>query len=184
MNESVAEVLILAINALGAGMLLFIAGVLQKIMNDMDEPAFKRFLNALDRTAMTNHLAVTVATLPIIAAVLYFTAYGFNHWWFTAGFIAWMIGSTITKINNMPVYRWVGDPKNNDPEELRKQRHKLQLANNLRAWLTFASVVLMACQFGVREVVIVLVLSAVISVPLIWLARVTPKGSALDIGQK
>ncbi len=171
MNESVAEVLILTVNALGAGMLLFIAGVIQKIMNDMDEPAFKRFLNALDRTAMTDHLAVTVATLPIIAAVLYFTAYGFNHWWFTAGFIAWLIGSTITKINNMPIYRWVADPDNNDPEELRKQRRKLQLANDLRAWLTFASVVLMACQFGVREVVIVLVLSAVISLPLIRLAR-------------
>jgi type IV secretory pathway VirB6-like protein len=41
MNESVAEALILAIHALGAGILLFIAGVIQKIMDDMDEPAFK-----------------------------------------------------------------------------------------------------------------------------------------------
>ncbi len=171
MNESAAEALILAINALGAGILLFIAGVLQPIMNDMDEPAFKRFLNALGRTAMSNHLAVTVATLPIIAAVLYFAAYGFNHRWFTAGFMAWLIGSGITKITNMPVYRWVGDPKNNDPEELKKQRRKLQLGNNSRAWLTFASVVLMACQFGVREVAIVLALSGAISLPLTWLAR-------------
>jgi hypothetical protein len=171
MNQSVAEVLILAINALGAGILLFIAGVLQKIMNDMDEPAFKRFLNALDRTAMSNHLAVTVATLPIVAAVLYFAAYGCSHWWFTAGLIAWFIGSCITKITNMPVYKWVGDPNNNDPQELAKQRRKLQLGNNLRAWLTFASVVLMACQFGVGEVVIVLILSAALSVPLIRLAR-------------
>ena len=171
MRETVAEVLILAINALGAGILLFIAGVLQKIMNDMDEPAFKRFLNALDRTAMSNHFAVTVATLPIIAAVLYFLAYGFNHRWFTAGLIAWLIGSGITKITNMPVYQWVGDPENNDPEELRQQRRKLQLGNNLRAWLTFASVVLMACQFGVREVFIVLVLSVIIAFPLIRLAR-------------
>jgi hypothetical protein len=171
MNESVAEAIILAINALGAGILLFIAGVIQKLMDDMDEPAFKRFLNALDRTAMSNHLAATVATLPLIAAVLYFVAYGFNHWWFTAGFIAWLIGSTITKITNMPVYQWVGDPKNTDSEELKKQRRKLQLGNNLRAWLTLASVVLMACQFGVREVVIVVVLSAVVSFPLTWLAR-------------
>jgi len=171
MNESAAEALILAINALGAGILLFIAGVLQKIMDGMDESAFRRFLKALDRTAMSNHLTVTVATLPIIAAVLYFAAYGFNHWWFTAGFIAWLIGSGITKITNMPVYQWVADPKNNDPEELKKQRRKLRLGNNLRAWLTFASVVLMACQFGVREVVIVLVLSGVISLPLTWLAR-------------
>jgi hypothetical protein len=171
MSETIAEILILTINALGAGILLFIAGVLQKIMNDMDEPEFKRYLNALGRAAMSDPFAVTIATLPIIAAILYFWAYGFNHWWFTAGFIAWIIGSVITKVNNMPIYKWVGDPKNNDPEELRKQRHKLKLANNRRAWLTFASVVLMAFQFGVREVIIVIVLSAVISFPLIRLAH-------------
>jgi len=40
MSEVTAEILILAINALGAGILLFVAGVLQKIMSDMDPPAF------------------------------------------------------------------------------------------------------------------------------------------------
>jgi len=171
MNETLAEILILTINALGAGILLFIAGVLQKIMNDMDETAFKRFLNALDKTDMSSPFAVSVATLPIVAAVLYFSVYGFSHWWFTAGFIAWLIGSAITKVTNMPVYKWVGDPKNNNPEELRKQRRRLQLGNNLRAWLTFASVVFMAFQFGVDKVVITVVLSVIISFPLMWLAR-------------
>jgi hypothetical protein len=171
MNESVAEALILAINALGAGILLFIAGVIQPVMDGMAEPDFKRFMNALGRTAMSNHFAVTIATLPIIAAVLYFISYGPYHWWFTAGFVAWLIGSSVTKITNMPVYKPVGDPNNNDPEELRKGRHTLRIGNNLRAWLTFASVVLMACQFGVREVVAVAAFSAVISVPLVWWAH-------------
>jgi hypothetical protein len=128
-------------------------------------------MNALGRTAMSNHFAVTIATLPIIAAVLYFISYGPYHWWFTAGFVAWLIGSSVTKITNMPVYKPVGDPNNNDPEELRKGRHTLRIGNNLRAWLTFASVVLMACQFGVREVVAVAAFSAVISVPLVWWAH-------------
>ncbi len=171
MDESVAETLILAINALGAGVLVFIAGILQKTMDAMDTLEFKKFLNALDRTAMSNHFLVTIGTIPIIAAILYFMAYGFHHRWFTAGLIVWLIGSTITKITNMPVYNWVGDPKNNDPEELKKQRQKLRLGNNLRAWVTFASVVLMACQFGVREVVVIVVLSGVISIPLTKWAR-------------
>jgi len=42
MNETVAEAIILAINALGAGIVLFIAGVIQQIMNEMDEPASPR----------------------------------------------------------------------------------------------------------------------------------------------
>ena len=171
MDETTAEALILAINALGAGVLLFIAGVIQKIMNDMDDPAFRWFLNHLDRSAMSNSLAVTVATLPIIAAVPYFLVYGFGHWWFTAGFAAWLVGSAITKITNMPVYTWVGNPDNTDSGELQRQRRRLQLGNNLRAWLALASVVLMACQFGVRDVVIVALASAVVAVPLTWLAH-------------
>jgi hypothetical protein len=71
----------------------------------------------------------------------------------------------------MPVYRWIGDPNNNDPEELRKRRHILRIGNNLRAWFTFASVLLMACQFGVGEVAAVAAFSAVISIPLVWWAH-------------
>ena len=90
MTQSEAEVLILTINALGAGILMFVARVVQKIMNDLDEREFKRFMNLLDKAAMGNPFAVVVATLPNLAAVLYFLAYGFGHWWFTAGFVAWL----------------------------------------------------------------------------------------------
>jgi len=56
MNETVAEVT----NSLGAGILLFVAGVVQPIMDGMDAVDFKKFLNALGRTAMTNHWRRTV----------------------------------------------------------------------------------------------------------------------------
>jgi hypothetical protein len=90
MTQSVAEVLILTINALGAGILMFVAGVAQKIMNELDELEFKRFLNQLDKAAMSDPFAVTIATLPILGAVGYFLAFGFGHWWFTAGFVVWI----------------------------------------------------------------------------------------------
>jgi len=180
-SQSVAEVLILAINALGAGILMFVAGVVQKIMNELDELEFKRFLNRLDRAAMSDPFAVTVATLPIIAAVLYFVTYGFSHWWFTAGFVVWVVGGTITKVTNMPIYQWVADPQNTDSKELRKQRRKLQLANNARAWLTLVSVALMACQFGVIEVVLTVVAAAIIAFPLLLLAKRYTPGAARAI---
>jgi hypothetical protein len=178
MTQSEAEVLVLAINALGAGILMFVAGVVQKIMNDLDELDFKRFLNLLDKTAMGDPFAVTVATLPIIAAVLYFLAYGFGHWWFTAGLLAWLVGGSITKVTNMPIYQWVADPKNIDPAELRQQRRKLQRANNVRAWLTLVSVVLMACQFGFPAVVLTTAAAVVIAFPLLWVARRYVPGTA------
>lgn len=172
MTRTVAEILILTINALGAGILLFVAGVIQKLMNGMEEAAFKDFSNALGRAAMTNPFAVTIATLPIVAAAAYFGAYGFTHWWFTSGFAAWLIGSSITKISNMPIYKWLADPNNTDQEQLRRYRRKLGVANNLRAWITLASVILMACEFGVQEVSVIVVLSAIITPPLLWLARI------------
>jgi hypothetical protein len=104
-------------------------------MNDMDELEFKRFLNRLDRAAMADPFAVTLATLPIIAAVLYFLAYGFGHWWFTAGFVIWAVGSAMTKLTNMPVYQWVADPTHTDPGALRQQRRKLHFGNRPRAAL-------------------------------------------------
>src|SRR5579859_1229184 len=167
MTQPVAEVLILAINALGAGILMFVAGVAQKIMNELDGLEFKRFLNQLDRAAMSDPFAVTVATLPILAAVAYFVAYGFGHWWFTAGFVVWLVGGTITKVTNMPIYQWVADPKNTDPDQLRQKRRKLQQADNARAWLTLGSVALMACQFGVMEVALTLAAAAIITYPLL-----------------
>ena len=87
MSETTAEVIILAINGIGAGILVFVSGVVQKLMNQMDELEFKRFMNMLDRAAMSDPLAVTVATVPILAAVAYWIAFGFGHWWFTAGII-------------------------------------------------------------------------------------------------
>jgi hypothetical protein len=90
--------------------------------------------------------------------------------WFTAGFVAWIIGSSITKIGNMPIYKWVADTKNTDPEELRRQRRRLGVANNWRAWITLASVILMACQFSVFDVAIVVALTAAVTPPLLWLA--------------
>ena len=171
MNQTAAEAIILALNALGAGTLIFVAGVIQPIMNEMSEERFNGFLTALVRTTMGDPISVTIATLPIIAAVVYFIAFGFEHWWFTAGFAIWLVGSTLTKIINMPIYQWVADPANRDPETLRTKRQRLEAGNRLRAWLTLASVALMAAQFSAVAVLIVIVVGAVISVPLIRLAR-------------
>jgi hypothetical protein len=169
MSQSEAEVLILTINALGAGILMFVAGVVKKIMDNLDAPDFKRFTNLLGKSAMSDPFAVTVATLPIIAAVPYFVAYGFKHRWFTAGLVTWLVGSSITKVTNLPIYDRLADTTNIDPAELLEDRRKLRLANNARAWVTLVSVLLMACQFGRRGVALTTA-AVIIAIPSLWLA--------------
>ena len=171
MSEVQAEIMILTLNALGAGLLMFISGVLQRIMNEMDELEFKRFLNKLDRTAMSDPFAVAVASVPILAVLAYFILFGFGQWWFTAGVAVWVVGSAMTKVVNMPIYQWVADENNTDRAELAEKRRKLQFGNHIRAWTTLASVILMACQFGPIEVALTIVACVVLAVPFLWLAR-------------
>ena len=171
MSEVAVEAIILAINALGAGILLFVSGVAQRIMNEMELLQFKKFVNALGRIAMSDPFAVAIATIPIFAVVYYFVAFGFSHWWFTAGIVVWMIGSSVTKVVNLPIYNCLKDPKNTDLEDLKKKRHTLGLGNAWRAWLTLLSVILMACQFSVEATTIAVAAVAVIAYPSLWLAR-------------
>lgn len=171
MDEVGTEAAILAMNALGAGILLFVSGVVQRMMNEMDEPAFKQFAQTLLRTATSEPFTVTIGTIPIFAVIYYFLMYRFHHWWFTAGIVIWMIGSSITKITNLPVYNWIRDPNNTDPGELRKKRHTLQHGNIWRAWVTLLSVVVMACQFSLAATGIAVASCAVIAAPSVWLAR-------------
>ncbi len=171
MSEAAVEAIILAINALGCGILLFVSGVAQKIMNNMEPLEFKKFMNILGRAAMSDPFAVAIATIPLFAIVYYFVAFGFAHWWFTAGIVIWMNGASITKITNLPIYNWVGKPENTDPEELREKRRMLALGNASRAWITLLSVILMACQFSVEGTVVAAAACAIIAYPSLWLAR-------------
>ncbi|MBN9074129.1 MAG: hypothetical protein J0H34_21525 [Rhizobiales bacterium] len=171
MEQNTAEVLIVVINAIGAGILIFVARVLQPMMNAMDPDTFRSFLNALNRHAMRDPFSVTIATLPLIAFVAYLAGYGVGHLWFVAGFVAWIIGSAITKIINLPIYNSVGQSARIPPESLRRYYARLNIGNSLRAWITFLSVILMSCQFGAWPVLAVLLASVALSFPLSLVAR-------------
>jgi hypothetical protein len=85
MSETFAEILLLIPTTLSAGLCMFIACVIQNVMNEMDELAFKHFLTRLFRNALKSPFNIITSLLTSIGAVPYFIAYGFNHLWFTAG---------------------------------------------------------------------------------------------------
>ena len=128
---------------------MFIAGVVQNVMNEMDPLAFKRFLTCLFARAVRSPFNLTTSLLTSIGAVPYFIAFGFGHIWFTAGVAFFVLASTASKLFNLPIYRRVMAPGYDDPAALTEERRKLQQANVIRATLSFGSVVLMALQFAV-----------------------------------
>jgi hypothetical protein len=148
MTRTFAEILLIIPAVLNTGFLMFIAGVIQGVMNDMDAAAFKRFLTVLHKHALKSPYAVTVASITFVGMVPYFIFYGFHNLWFTAGLILWTVASIASKVFNLPIYERIFALESSDVIRLREERRKLQSANILRATLSFASVVLMVIGFA------------------------------------
>lgn len=148
MTRTFAEILILIPTALAAGFLLAVSGVIQKVMNDLDGGAFKRFLTLLEHHAMRSPFALAVSLVTSIALIPYWILFGFSNGWFTAGLVMWLVASTVSKILNLPIYKKVKELSDSQIEELKEERRKLQTANDVRSALTFASVVLMVIGFA------------------------------------
>ena len=146
-TQTFIEIIILVPTTLAAGFLLVISGVIQKVMNDLDEVTFKYFLSRLEYRAMRSPFALAVSLITSFAAIPYWICFGFNNWWFTAGLAAWFVASVISKILNLPIYKKIKELTNSQTEEIKKERLKLQTANSLRAWLTLIPVVLMVVGF-------------------------------------
>src|SRR5579863_7264085 len=104
MNRNLAEILLLVSVAINAALLTFIAGVLRKIMNDMDAPTFKDFSGSLYRHATQSPFMITVLTIPFLGAIPYFYFYGFSNRWIAAGLALWFVAGSIAKMIKLPVF--------------------------------------------------------------------------------
>lgn len=144
MAQQLAEFLLFIPATLCTGFLLFIAGVLQKVMNDMDEADFKHFLDLLDKRAMRSPYAISSSTITFVGALPYFKRYRLSNPWFAAGIVVYTLASVVSKCLNLPIYKKVGELSASDTDQLREARRKLQPANKIRAAIQSVSIVLMA----------------------------------------
>jgi hypothetical protein len=147
MSQAFAEAVIWVPSALTTGYLLFVATVLQGVMNDLDEATFARFLPLLYRRATRSVYAISSSTIAFIAMIPYFIVYRFHHCWFVAGLVFFTLSSVAGKVLNLPVYARVAELGPDDAAALREQRRRLQTANIVRAALCLVSTVLMTIQF-------------------------------------
>jgi hypothetical protein len=147
MNQTLAETLLFVSVATNAALLIFIAGVLQKVMNDMDELAFKHFLGSLYRHSVRSPFMNTVLTIPFLGAIPYFYFYGFSNRWITAGLALWLVAGCISKMIKIPIYKTVAALESGDVARLSRERQKLNAGNMLQAILNFVAAVLMTVAF-------------------------------------
>lgn len=147
MTRSFFEILIFFPSTLSTGFLIFIAVVIQKVMNDLDEGSFHRFLMLLDKRAVKSTYAVGVSSVTFLGMIPYWIIYGFENWWFSSGLILFTIASIVSKSFNLPIYKRIFALEASDAARINIERHKLQGANLLRASIQFASLVLMVIGF-------------------------------------
>jgi hypothetical protein len=124
MTRTFAEVLLITPSALSAGVLIFVAEVLQQVINDLDEATFARIVVLLYRRAVRAVVFVTLSTLTFVGMVPYFYFYGFSNRWFTAGLALFTMASIVGKVLNLPIYNRVIALEGNDVSRLREERVK------------------------------------------------------------
>jgi hypothetical protein len=158
MTQSFAEILLLIPAALTTGFVMFVAGVIQGVFNDVDEATFKHWLTELTRHALKSPYAIAVSSITFVGMVPYWIFYGLSNGWFSAGLIMWIITSIISKYTTIPIYirvtgrqfpgfKMVPELKSSEVVQLREERRNLHRANILRSTLSFVSVILMTIGF-------------------------------------
>lgn len=142
-----AEILLFVTVAINAALLIFIAGVLRKVMNDMDEPAFEHFLGSFYRHSARSPFMHTVLTIPFLGAIPYFYFYGFGNRWITAGLALSLVAGGISKMIKFPIYKTVAALESGDVARLTRERQKLNAGNILQAILNFVAAALLSFAF-------------------------------------
>jgi hypothetical protein len=144
MTRTLAEILLFTSLAINAGLLIFIAGVLRKVMNDMNESEFKQFVVSLVHHSKKSPFMLTVLNIPLLGAIPYFYLYRFANRWLFAGLILWLVAGILGKTMKLPIYRAL---ELGDTTKLNEERRKLNAGNMLQAILNSLAAVLALVPF-------------------------------------
>ncbi len=143
MTKNLVETLLFASVAINAALLLFIAGVLRKMMNAVDAATFKNLIDLMVRYSTKSPFMIIALNIPLLIAMPYYYFYGFSNWWLTAGIALWLVAGSIAKVFKLPVYKAIASLKSDEADQLKVQRRKFNMGNIAQAALYSAAVVLM-----------------------------------------
>src|SRR6516225_12282771 len=139
MTRTLAEILLFTSLAINAALLIFLAGVLRMVMNDMNESEFKQFVVSLVHHSKRSPFMLTVLNIPFLGAIPYFYFYRFANRWLLAGLTLWLVAGALGKTMKLPIYRAV---EIGDTTRLKEERHKLNAGNMIQAILNSLATVL------------------------------------------
>jgi hypothetical protein len=154
MTQTFAEILILVVSTLFAGLIFFVTFVLTPVLNDLDEATFGRFVTLFYRHATTSIYEIVASSMTIVAAIPYLFFYHFTHWWFIAGLLFFLAGSSVGKFLKLPMYKRVAEldaQGGTDKAALAFERRRWHTGNLLYSLFCVAFVALMVIQLGIGK---------------------------------
>ena len=146
MSRTFSETLLFASLVLNATLLIFIAGVLRKVMNDMDALAFRHFVDSLVRHSKKSPFMIIGLNLPLLGAIPYFYFYGFANRWLLAGLTLWLVAGSIAKAIKLPIYKTIATVEATDAQ-LHDARRRMNAANLFQAALNSIAALLALVPF-------------------------------------
>ncbi|MGA8086216.1 MAG: hypothetical protein WCA10_02845 [Terracidiphilus sp.] len=138
-----AEISLFASVAMNAALLAFIAGVLRKVMDDMNASAFKSFVDSLVYHSKKSPFMLTILNAPFVGAISFVYFYGLGDRWIIAGLALWFVAGVVAKILKVPVYKKIAALEESDGVRLSEERMKLNKGNLLQAGLDSVAAILM-----------------------------------------
>lgn len=142
-----AEILLFVSVAMNAALMTFIAGVLRKVMNDMDERTFKRTLDSIVRYSKKSPFMITIFNVPFLGAIPYIYFYGLRNRWIIAGLAVWLAVGLVAKTIKYPLYKRVAALDEGDVAQIGKERKTFNNGNLLQAILNCVAAALMIFAF-------------------------------------
>ena len=148
MTKPLAEVLLFVSLAINATLLIFIAGALRKVLNDLERAGIQDFCRfAGSSFNRKSPFMLTALNIPAIGAIPYLYFYGLSNRWLVAGLVLWFVGGCIAKIIKVSIYKAIAALDPGDASKLRAERRKLNAGNILQAVLDSIAVVLATIPF-------------------------------------
>lgn len=142
-----AEILLFSAVTMNAALLTFIAGVLGRVMDDMDVVKFKAFVNSLVFYSKRSPFMLTLLNAPFAGAIVFIYFYGLGDRWIITGLAIWCFAGSVAKIIKVPVYKRIAALDERDVDRLQTERKRLNNGNVFQAALNSIAASVMLLTF-------------------------------------
>ena len=150
MDKVTVQLILAGLATVYAGLLLFIADVLNVAFKDMEVIAFRDFMGRLYRRASRSTVIILGGAVPFFGMFAYIFLYGFRDHLFLLGILVFNLSIVASSLVNAPLYKRIQALGPEDGQQLAAARSALCRANWIRAAIATIGMIMMLAACSAR----------------------------------